>query len=308
MQAMQLTAEESTSVRDTMQRVHRGVARFSRNDSQDIVQEAMARAVRTGVGCDAEPWLKVVARRIATDNARRRREIAIGPEALERVTHARAASPEDIVVARDSAGLINRALQSLPTRYRDALVTYASEQDHTAVARAFGISPNATWSLLCRARARLRQELDRVGYAFGVTAVRVQRWIGDVSTAAAVTCVAVGSTLIGPVAHSAPAAPVVKRSSAVVSVELPRVVPETARTAVSVEPGPAKKVVERVEAVVERTEIATYAVQPCGLGGAPLPLGARVTVLEDTRRSLVGQVLTQLPEPLREIEALTCAR
>ena len=308
MRASELTAEETASVRRTMQRVHSSVARFSRNDAQDIVQEAAARAMRAGVECDAEPWLRVVARRIATDNARRYREIASDTEAIERASCARGASPEEIVVARDSAGVIRRAMQSLPPRYRAALVTFADAQDHAAVAEAFGISVNATWSLLCRARARLRQELDRVGYAFGGVVVRVQRWVGDVSTAAAVTCVAVGTTFAGPVAHGAVAPRVVERSTAVVSVVLPRVVHEAARTSVGVVPGPVKKVVATVKDAVEERKIASYSVQPCGPGGVPLPLGARVTVLDDARRSLVGRSLARLPEPLREVEAMTCDR
>ena len=297
--------DDRDAVRTTMRRVHRSVARFSRNDSQDIVQEALARAVRAGVDCDAEAWLKVVARRIATDNARRAREVASEPVAIERLSRSRAASPEDIVVANESAGVIRKALNALPPRYRDALVTYASGQDHTEVARQFGISPNATWSLLCRARARLRRELDRVGYAFGLFGVRLQRWGADLATVGAVACIALGVVLAGPAPRSSAQVPPVDRSFAVVTVVLPVAshVASSASVAVS---DPEKKVAKKVGKAVEQAKIVHYEVRACGLKEQQLPVGAHVSVLEDARPSLVAGALKRVPEPLRVMDKPTC--
>jgi RNA polymerase sigma factor (sigma-70 family) len=202
MQPIPATAEQQAAIRRTMRNVRMSVARFSRNDAEDIVQEAMTRAVHRGIECDAEPWLRLVARRIATDRSRRAREFASDPTDLERASGTYASSPEDIVVANDSVGVIRRALNALPTRYRDALVTYAEGQDHTEVAERFDISPNATWSLLCRARARLRQELNRVGYAAASVGFRIQQSLGDLAAVGAVTCVAMSAAVVGPVAAS----------------------------------------------------------------------------------------------------------
>ena len=205
MQPIPAAAEQQAAIRRTMRNVRLSVAHLSRNDAEDIVQEAITRAVRRGIDCDAEPWLRLVARRIATDRSRRAREFASEAADLERVSGTFASSPEDIVVANDSVGVIRRALNALPTRYRDALVTYAQGQDHTQLAERFDISPNATWSLLCRARARLRQELNRVGYAAASVGFRIQQLLGDLSVAGAVTCIAISTAVAGPVAADAPA-------------------------------------------------------------------------------------------------------
>src|SRR5437879_2781806 len=163
--------------------VRGSVARFSRNDSQDIVQEALTRAVAHEVRGNLEPWLRTVSRRIAIDNARKARECAIGTsDEVEKVSRRTAGSPEDVVLNNEGVGLIRRAMRSLPTRYRDALLAYSRDGDNGAVAAHFGLSSNATCSLLSRARARLREELDRVGYAFGGVCLKLQRWHREVAT------------------------------------------------------------------------------------------------------------------------------
>jgi RNA polymerase sigma factor (sigma-70 family) len=307
MRAGELTADQAVALRTTMGRVEASVARFSRNDAADIVQEAMTRALRHGVECDAEPWLKVVARRIATDKSRRAREIATEQDELDRGARSRAPSPEDIVVANDSVGVIRKAINALPPRYRDALLTYSKDQSHEDVADQFGISPNATWSLLCRARARLRQELDRVGYAFGMFGIRIQRWVSDLPTAAAITCVAIGATLVGPTAASAPVVRPVERSKAVVSVSLPKkAAPVVSHASVTVTKPAVEKVKKTVKKVVEPVAVASYELKACGPTGEALPLGAKVSILEDERRSLVADLVSQLPEQLRVLENRSC--
>src|SRR5712692_10612458 len=97
-------------VRTTIANVRSSVARFSRDDAHDIAQEAIARAIRHNVGGNLEPWLKTVARRIAIDNARRRREYASGDAAdVERLARPDARTPEDVIVNNESVGLIRRA-------------------------------------------------------------------------------------------------------------------------------------------------------------------------------------------------------
>lgn len=257
MQEIAASADQA-AIRRTMRNVRASVARFSRNDADDIVQEAMTRAVRRGVECDAEPWLRIVARRIATDHSRRAREFASEAADLERASGTVTSSPEDIVVANDSVGVIRRALNALPTRYRDALVTYADGQDHTQLAERFDLSPSATWSLLCRARARLRQELDRVGYAAAFFGFRIQRLVGDLSTAGAVTCIAISAAVAGPVAADAAE----RRITAVAG----QAVTESQRPAVRAAPAApiaspvsrpaAEKKKEVADAILERATIA----------------------------------------------------
>lgn len=308
MQPIAAMPAQQAAIRRTMRNVRASVARFSRNDADDIVQEAMTRAVRHGKDCDAEPWLRVVARRIATDHSRRAREFPSEPADIERASRTFASSPEEVVVANDSVGVIRRALDALPTRYRDALVTYAEEQDHAQLAERFDLSPNATWSLLCRARARLRQELNRVGYAAAGVAFRVQQLLGDLAAAGAVSCIAIGAAVVGPVAADAAErriAPVAESAVTVSQQSATRTVraaltPPPARTPVTTE---VKKVAKEA---IERATIARYEVQPCAPKGRPLLVGPHVSIVDDGRASVVGRLVERLPEPLRTMEDTGC--
>jgi hypothetical protein len=99
-------------------------------------------------------------------------------------------TPEDVVICSESVGLIRKAIRSLPLRYRDALVAYSEDRNNSAVAARFGLSTNAATSLLCRARMRLREELDRVGYAAGAIFLKLHRWqhLAATATATAAVC------------------------------------------------------------------------------------------------------------------------
>jgi RNA polymerase sigma factor (sigma-70 family) len=288
--------------------VRSSVARFSRNDSQDLVQEAMARALRHNVTGNLEPWLKTVSRRIATDNSRRAREYATGGAAeVERLIPPAATTPEDVVINNESVGLIRRAMHSLPARYSDALVAYADERENGAVAARLGISSNATGSLLCRARARLRQELDRVGYAFGAVVMKLQRWNHEVATATAVACF-VGAVALsgGPAAsavHVTPAPAVAAPAHPGVVAYDHHATPIRVTRVVAVHSSPP---VAAVKAIAKRVEIRRFQVDACGPDGKQLPT-PYVSVVREGRASLVGKVAAQLPQiPLLTVKA--CAR
>jgi len=288
----------------TLTRVHASVARFSRNDSQDLVQEALARAVKHDVRGNLEPWLKTVSRRIAIDNARKAREIASGAaDDVDTLTPHSSRGPEDIVLSNEGVGLIRRAMRSLPGRYRDALVAYSEQRDNAAVAERFGLSANATCSLLSRARSRLREELGRVGYAFGGICLKLQRWQHEVATAAAAACFVV------VVAASSSAAQPLR------FVTTARVAPTT-RAVAAVAPGNATAPVANattwvrapavVKHAVQGAEIVRYQVAPCGPRGRALP-APYVSVVRDGRPSLIGAVASRLPA-VPAIEAGTCSR
>jgi len=288
----------------TISKVRSSIARFSRNDSQDIVQEALTRAVAHEVEGNLEPWLRTVSRRIAIDNARRAREYAVGSaDEVDRVGLDRASSPEDVVMNNEGMSMIRRAMRSLPVRYRDALLAYSRDGDNGAVAARFGLSSNATCSLLSRARARLREELNRVGYAFGGVALKLNRWHREVATAAAGACLAI--VVAGAGANAAPAvaarpAPATAVTRATVAVTRNAQAPAT--------PGVGRAVVrvvpKVVHEVVKRTEVIRYQVTACGPRGKSL-IAPYVTVVKDGHPSLVGTVATKLPH-LPVVQAGPC--
>ena len=300
-----LDPERAIAVRSAIRRVESSVARFSRNDAPDIVQEALVRAVRHGVECDAEPWLKTVARRIAIDRARAAREVVALSEIEDASTSSIHGDPEAVFLANETLDLVRKALLSMPARYRDALLAYVEDQETGAVARRFGISSSATWTLLCRARARLRKDLDRVGYEAGFFAFRFQRWSEEAATAVATVGVAVGVAL-SPVPASTPDVPPQPRTTATVAVPAhsptpvvtskPKVVASAVETTPSVLAKPSP-----VESKDER-RVARYELHSC----APLlTIGVKVEVVEE-QQSLIGGLIKTLPEPLRVIDQPDC--
>ncbi len=291
-----------------MRKVEASVARFSRNDSQDIVQEALLRAVRHGVDCDAEPWLKTVARRIAIDRARAAREVVGLTDAdVDASMSSNHGNPEAVLLANETLDLIRKALRAMPARYRDALLTYVEEQETAGVARRLGISNNATWTLLSRARARLRKELHRVGYAAGVFAFRFQRWSENATTAVASVGVAATVALSNapaPVQDVTPpriAAPIEAPAPARAPVAVPPPL-QTAKPRPSSEPAP-PAIEDALPAETPNAQtVARYEVHSC----TPLPeLGVEVEIVEE-QRSLLGELLQIVPEPLRVIDQPDC--
>lgn len=291
------------AVRTTHRRVRASVSRFGESD--DVVQEAYARAVGLRIPGDLEPWLRTVARRIAIDNARRRREFAAGDGAdLEGLRTPSVATPEDVVVAKEGVGLIRRAVQSLPSRYRDALVAYSEHRDNTAVAARLGLTPNAVGSLLCRARMRLREELDRVGYAAGAVLVKFQRWSDVAATATATACFV--AVMSGPsTAAPDPAAPPTTSAPA------PVVRAVAARGPIVPLRGPAPRTaapnvrgVHSIDPFADPVEIVRYEVEACTGSGRRIPT-PYVTVVREGRRSVTGRIAEVLP-PLPKLDHRAC--
>ena len=303
-----MTPERTAAVRTAIRKVEASVSRYARDDSEDIVQEALARAVRHGVDCEAEPWLRTVAKRIAIDRSRRALEVASGGSAeLELLSPGAESDPEDVILANETFGAVREAMAAMPARYRDALLTYAKTQEAADVSQYFGISPTATWTLISRARARLRLELDRVGYAFGVLAVRLPRWHADPATACAALCVAAAVGLSNGAADPKPAVDVrTPVATATATVSAPPHVPDLAK------PAPTRPMVEAPAAAVAVTveptpeKVVHYEVAACGFRGNEVPVGVGVTVIDDEQKSLVGQVLEAVPEPLRMQEVGGC--
>jgi RNA polymerase sigma factor (sigma-70 family) len=291
------------SVRSAMTNVERSVRRFSRNDSQDIVQDAMVRAVKGGVACDAEPWLRTVARRIAIDKSRRAHEVATGgPEDIDAISRVRGHTPEDVVLSNEGLNLVGKAMESMPARYRDALLTFAEEQKPDSVAKRFGISSAATWTLLSRARSRLRQELDRVGYAFGGIAVPIHRWATEASTAVAAVSVALGTTVgAAHVVAAKPAVPVQPPSIAEASPATAAQQPIVKVVAVNPPAVPAVPLPLNVTTPPVDTDPAPLATKVCTtVTEAPI-----TSTLTDAPRKLLGAVTSKLPEP---VQKLTCTK
>lgn len=138
-------------------------------------------AVRTGESLAG--WLYRVARRLSLRAARQR---------AQRLSRERlAARPESILVDEaewsDWRSLLDREVERLPARYRDAFVLCHLEgRAHEDAARELGCPLGTLHSRLARAKARLRRRLAAVGAASLVVAPGVvsARLVSDAVAAA----------------------------------------------------------------------------------------------------------------------------
>ena len=282
-------------VEKTYSRIRASVYGVAGQDASDCVQEAYTRAIANGVAIDSEPWLKTVAKRVAIDKFRRRHEYASGaPVELEGLIHDHDGDPQEAFVRAERSAEVRAALAKLPERYREALITYAEEDSTAAVASRLGLSANAAWTLLSRARSRLRLQLEHIGYAPVAWLGRI-RWRGiaiggaaaGVAAAAALAPFAPRDGAVHPKAPAAvvqqagrttPAASVLRPTTATPSVALPKL------------PVAAPKVdVPSLPTVPSTKELADACVGTPNIGTI---VGLSVSVPE---QSLIGRLTKKVP-------------
>ena len=137
--------------------------------AEDLAQEAFVRLMGE-VEAGRSPhnvggWLFRVASNLATSRGRHlavvaRHAPALAPEETDRTRR----SPEDAVVEREGAIALQRALGRLREADREVILLAANGLDGAELARQTGRSEIATRTMLCRARARLREELVSEGF------------------------------------------------------------------------------------------------------------------------------------------------
>ena len=128
----------------------------------DLTQDAFVKAYKAYDALqkpeNARAWLYQIAHRVALDDLRRRRIVRFVPL----VGEARTTTPsaEHLVMEARLSGDLQRALQKIPERQRQALLL-AELHDMTGLelAAALGVSHVAARALLTRARESLRQAL-----------------------------------------------------------------------------------------------------------------------------------------------------
>lgn len=304
-----MEAREGQGLAQAVRRVSAGVRGVANGDTEDCVQEALARAISSGVSLDAEQWLKTVAKRVAIDTHRRRREYASGaPTDLESQAPVVDANPEDIFLRAERSRTVREALDALPPRYRKVLMAYAEEDSPAAVATRLGMTASATWTLLSRARSRLRLQLEQVGFVPAMFTVARARWrelaTAGAAAAAAATFAFVPSSVPGAVVDkpSVPkpakivTAPVAAPAAAAVKVLLP-VAPEDLT----------KKVTDvadtQLQAVKPQVSVSTCF---AGLAQQPASVGLTVDRTPETP-NLLAKVVEILPEQIRTVGPDTCA-
>jgi RNA polymerase sigma-70 factor, ECF subfamily len=137
-------------------------------DAQDVVQEAYLRAFRFFPGFrggDARAWLMKIVRNSCYSWLRANRPLQDATEFDENLCPPdyHAPDPEEIVVQSDSSTLLRKALENLPTGFREVLILREIEGlSYREIAYISGTPVGTVMSSLSRARGRLRQALARL--------------------------------------------------------------------------------------------------------------------------------------------------
>jgi len=159
------------------QRVYRVARAILRDEGEidDVLQDAYLAAYRNLAGFERRArfstWLTRIAANQALDRRRRRvRTVALDPAsesgfpgALDpRFAGSHAGDPEQERTARELAQRLERALDALPERFREVyLLRQVQGLETNEAAACLGIEPGTVKTRLHRARALLREALDR---------------------------------------------------------------------------------------------------------------------------------------------------
>ncbi len=136
------------------------------HDADDVVQEAFLRAYRffpSFRGTDARAWVLTIVRNACWTflRASRSREIVAGLDETDEPVDAAVSAEEDLVRRADGARLA-RALDELPTEFREVVVLRELEElSYREIAEVTGIPVGTVMSRLSRARRRLQASLGR---------------------------------------------------------------------------------------------------------------------------------------------------
>jgi RNA polymerase sigma factor (sigma-70 family) len=168
--------------------------------AEEIAQDAFLIAWRDLPTLDSPPalpaWICGIARNLARNAARKRREAPMTDATPEPETHA---TPLDRALSAEQLELANSALGALDEADRDVLVMYyAADESIAGVAAALAIPEPTARKRLSRTRARLRETLA------AVEATLRQARPGPAFTLACVAALAAGKT---PTAAAATATP-----------------------------------------------------------------------------------------------------
>jgi RNA polymerase sigma-70 factor (ECF subfamily) len=129
----------------------------------DVLQESFIRLLREtetrAAPLDPRAWLFRVAGNLAVSAARRRQTVRRWAPWL--VARESEASPEQEYLRREDADRVHAALGRLRADDRAALLMAAHGCHTPEIAHALGRSELATLSLLCRARVKLREQVER---------------------------------------------------------------------------------------------------------------------------------------------------
>ena len=137
----------------------------SREDAEDVAQEAVLRAYRFFGGFhggDARAWLLQIARNTCYTWLEKNRPLELKTEFDEEQHLQPGPTPESLAIASDNRERLASALETLPPRFREVLVLRELEGfSYKEIATITSIPIGTVMSALSRARQRLQQALTQ---------------------------------------------------------------------------------------------------------------------------------------------------
>jgi RNA polymerase sigma-70 factor (ECF subfamily) len=137
----------------------------SKQDAEDVVQEASLRALRFFPGFrggDARAWLLRIVRNTSYTFLHANRPMQDAVEFDENIAtpDSRVRNPEEVVLQKDAGMVLRQALEKLPANHREVLVLRELEEmSYKEIAEITGVPVGTVMSSLSRARDRLREVL-----------------------------------------------------------------------------------------------------------------------------------------------------
>lgn len=135
--------------------------------AEDLCQETFYKAYRSldtfrEVEASFSTWLYTIARNTVLSELRKQRNNQLSLEEAHYTPEAsREVIPEYAALAQERAGLVRKAINNLPEKQRSALILREYEQlDYQEIANLLGQSVSSIKSLLFRARAGIRAQLE----------------------------------------------------------------------------------------------------------------------------------------------------
>ncbi len=131
--------------------------------AEDVAQDVLIAARRRFPGdCTSDhavAWARIAATHLALNAVRSRKRR--GERHMQQPLEGLPASPEDLAVDRDEESAVRMALSRLPRHAASVLVLRHSGLSYAEVAEAMGVKVGQVGTMLRRAEAALRKELDR---------------------------------------------------------------------------------------------------------------------------------------------------
>ncbi|MEO0414421.1 MAG: sigma-70 family RNA polymerase sigma factor [Verrucomicrobiota bacterium] len=144
----------------------------SPNEAEDIAQQVFVRIWKSAKRYKPEAkfttWMFTITRNLVFNETRRRqRKPSVSLEEREEEFHQvesdqSIGSPEDFALQSELEKAIDEAIQALPEKQRTAVILRRYEElPYEEIAKVLGLSVSAVKSLLFRARAQLRESLEK---------------------------------------------------------------------------------------------------------------------------------------------------